>query len=744
MTTPQMSRFKKPLLTLAAACSAAVIVAGCSGADGQPTLAPAGSTANDAPLPQRTEFTGANVYIGGTDADATVSNFAGFLSSNAIPASETTMGDGFDEGVAIDALSDKLFRAGTSGANGAVRLTCDAAFAASSFAPAMGDPQLNREITLGGAGATPKGIALADQAGLIFVASNDVSVVDVYSQAAGGTAAPVDTFVTTATPWDLVYDAATDRLFTANTDGSVDYFAGAVAAVAAGTAGAPTSTFTNANAVNSHGIVYLPGDLLIVSDVGMAGSDTDGAIFYYAGASNLAGTVVPARSIAGPATTLGNPVDLQAFGSTLLVAEKANNGGAILEYSTSASGASGDVAPVNSVAFSAPESMFYKSPRIAPSVADATDFAGTPAALLATAGNTVRFLELDLSAEQQAAFTLPATSTAQNINYNQEGDAYITFDDAAGDGVLVASRILGRDGETASVGVLDRSIILPTQATAAPKGLEVTIGNNLMLVADFGNNTILGYGLCQDGTVAPLFTVDVSATPGFSGSIWDMDYDAGADALYVAGTNGQIVVFADNPATTGTGNDEGFLAQALGDSATASASFLFTITPTSGGAAFGNMHGILVDGSTAIVTDVGSPPAGNPGQISVVTLSLAAVDADNNSLDEDAATATVIDRTFVPEFTIADGMTDLDNPVDIATAPNPDDSTAVDLYVADKAEGQVYLFSDILSLDPTPPNADTGAANRGDVSSTIAPSAMFALPAVESLAVISDGAGSGF
>lgn len=723
MTTPQMSRFKKPLLTLAAACSAAVIVAGCSGADGQPTLAPAGSTANDAPLPQRTEFTGANVYIGGTDTDATVSNFAGFLSSNAIPASETTMGDGFDEGVAIDALSDKLFRAGTSGANGVVRLTCDAAFATSSFAPAMGDPQLNREITLGGAGATPKGIALADQAGLIFVASNDVSVVDVYSQAAGGTAAPVDTFVTTATPWDLVYDAATDRLFTANTDGSVDYFAGAVAAVAAGTAGAPTSTFTNANAVNSHGIVYLPGDLLIVSDVGMAGSDTDGAIFYYAGASNLSGTVVPARSISGPATTLGNPVDLQAFGSTLLVAEKANSGGAILEYSTSASGASGDVAPVNSVAFSAPESMFYKNPRIAPSVADATDFSGTPATLLATgggAGGTVNFFELDLSGTQGMPFTLPATSTVQNINYNQAGDAFITFDDAAGDGVLVASRILGRDGDVAAVGSLDRTIV-PSAAFTAPKGIEVSISDGLFMVADAGAGTITGFGLCQNGSVAPLFTVDVTDTAGYAASVWDLDYDSGADTLFAAGTNGQLLIYED------------FVATATDEDATdpQQATFLVTITTSDGGPALTNMHGVIVESGTLIASDVGSAAVDDDGQLVIVTLSLTGDDEDATSMD-------VTDLTLVPEFTIAGPDSMLGNPVDIAFDGD-------NLYVAEKANGGgfVLLFEDILDADPMPPNADTGAANLGQVVD-IEPSAMAALAGAESVAVISDGAGSGF
>ena len=727
MTTPQMSRFKKPLLSLAAACSSAIIVAGCSGAGGQPTLAPAGSTENTDPLPTQTQFTGANVYIGGTDADSTVSNFAGFLSTNSVAAGTTTMGAGFDEGIAIESLSDKLFRAGINAGAGAIRLTCDAAFNASAFTPDMGDPQLNREITLGGVGATPKGIALADQAGLIFVASNDSAIVEVFSQAAGGTATPVATFTATGNPWDVVYDAGTDRLFTANTNGTVDYYAGAVAAIAAGTAGAPTSSFTTADAVNFHGIVYLPGDLLIVSDVGLATDATDGALFYFSGASNLTGTVTPARSIAGAATTLGNPVDLQTDGSDLLlVAEKSNN--AILEYSTDPAGASGNVAPTNSVAFDAPESLFYKNPRAATAVSDATDFDGTAATLLATGGGmggTVNFLELDLSGTQGAAFTLPATSTVQNVNYNQEGDAYITFDDAAGDGVLVVSRILGRDGDLAAVGSFDRSIV-PSAAFTAPKGIEVSIADGLFMVADAGASTITGFGLCQDGAVAPLFTVDVTDTAGYAASVWDLDYDSGADTLFVAGTNGQLLIYED------------FVATATDDEATdpQQATFLVTITTTDGGAALANMHGIIVEGGTLIASDVGAATTAGTagfdtdGQIVVVSLDL-------SGDDEDTGTEDVTDLTLVPEFTIAGPNSLLGNPVDVAF-----DGT--DLWVAEKANagGQVLLFNDILDLDPTAPTTEPAAANLGDVSD-IAPDATTALAGAESVAVISDAAGSG-
>lgn len=739
MTTPQMSRFKKPLLTLAAACSAAVIVAGCSGADGQPTLAPAGSTANDDPLPPRTEFTGANLYIGVDDTSGTVNNFASFLSDNATPASTVTMDDATNEGIAINSLSDKLYRAGVTsaaaGSNPVVRLTCDAAFAASSFNPAMmGDPQFNREITLGGLAATPKGIALADSAGLIFVASNDGARVEVYSQSAPAAATPVATFTATGNPWDVVYDASTDRLFTANTNGSVDYFAGAAAAVYAGTAAAPTSSFNVAvGTANFHGIVYLASsDLLIVTDVGTAtgaamGAAGDGKIHAFAGASNLTGLVVPTRTVAGAATRLGDPVDLQVFGSTLLVAEKNND--AILEFPTTATG---DVAPTNEVASTDPESLFYKSPRISPTVADATDFSGTAVSLLATAGSSVNFYELDLNATQGAAFSLPAGTTVQNINYNKEGDAFITFDDAVnGDGVLVVNRILGRSGDAASIGDADRKISNATTAFGAPKGIEVSIGDGLFMVADndAANTSVSVFGLCQDGSTAPLFEVDVTDTTGYTAGLWDMDYDSGSDTLFVAGTNGQLLVYEDFIAT---GTDE----DATGPQ---EATFVVTISTTLTDAdedgtdetaptPLVNMHGVLVSGDLLIASDVGSAASDSDGQLVAVTLAF-----------PDASETGPVEVTLVADLVVSGGPTSLGNPVDIAY-----DGT--DLYVAEKASGggQILLFEDFLDLDTVMPDPEamppvTGLATQ----SSAMPSSSTPLAGAESVALISDAAGDG-
>ena len=96
-------------------------------------------------------------------------------------------------------------------------------------------------------------------------------------------------------------------------------------------------------------------DRLVVSDVGDASVADDGQIFVINDASTADGAVEPARTIAGPSTMLGNPVDIILSGTTLRVAEKSND--AILVYTEIFSGESGDIAPTLSTASVKPESL---------------------------------------------------------------------------------------------------------------------------------------------------------------------------------------------------------------------------------------------------------------------------------------------------------------------------------------------------------------------------------------------------
>ncbi len=172
--------------------------------------------------------------------------------------------------------------------------------------------------------------------------------------------------------WDVAYDGTTDRLYAAMTNGTVAvYDTFTVRGTLAGVGGplpAPSRTITPGRvsggqssqvSVNLHGVSYdRASDSLVLSDVGMAASDSDGALFVIANASTASdvatGTgpaiVQPARMIAGPATRLGNPVDILLRDGNLFVAEKINGGGQILRFNAivTATG-SGDIAPNQAV-----------------------------------------------------------------------------------------------------------------------------------------------------------------------------------------------------------------------------------------------------------------------------------------------------------------------------------------------------------------------------------------------------------
>ena len=172
--------------------------------------------------------------------------------------------------------------------------------------------------------------------------------------------------------WDMAYDGISDRLYAAMTNGSIavydNFITRANLAGLGGPAVVPSRTITpgaivdgvsRRTSVNLHGITYDRGtNRLVVSDVGLATSDSDGALFVIRNASSARDTatgtggdeiVVPVRSISGPSTRLGNPVDVLMRGQDLYVAEKLNGGGQILRFNLILTGNSGDIAPNQAV-----------------------------------------------------------------------------------------------------------------------------------------------------------------------------------------------------------------------------------------------------------------------------------------------------------------------------------------------------------------------------------------------------------
>ncbi len=204
----------------------------------------------------------------------------------------------------------------------------------------------------------PKGI---DASGSnLIVADFGAKAIKVFAKTAGN-AAPI--FATTnlgagstRSVWDVQLDVAGDRLFATGTDGVLlVYDAWSVSKGATG----PTRTIKPMGSVNLHGLAYdKANDLIYLSDVGDAMVATDGQLFVIANASTAGGDAVAAAvNIKGPASKLGNPVDIALDGKNLFVAEKSND--AVLRFDgLAALMGSSDTAAAASSASVKPESVF--------------------------------------------------------------------------------------------------------------------------------------------------------------------------------------------------------------------------------------------------------------------------------------------------------------------------------------------------------------------------------------------------
>lgn len=117
----------------------------------------------------------------------------------------------------------------------------------------------------------------------------------------------------------------------------------------------PTKRVTIAGLVRSHGLTYsATDDRMILTDVGSATVDSDGAVIVIDNFKSVlmatpnAGTIAASSQvkIAGPMSTLGNPVDVAYDNVTkkIYVAERLNTGGKLLTFNAPTT--NGDAAPI--------------------------------------------------------------------------------------------------------------------------------------------------------------------------------------------------------------------------------------------------------------------------------------------------------------------------------------------------------------------------------------------------------------
>ncbi len=648
--------------------------AGQPGADGSPGQP--GADGNPG-------FMAANFLVANNGADN--SGTVDLINQNAAPLKRFTGLN--NQGVILDPLGN-LVQAGDS-SNGSLKTFCHIATRPDG---AAFDPAIDRELTGAATGlVNPKGIDYSAQRGLVFIADQTAMQVTVYGGAAAGNAAPLASTTTEAMPWDLFYDDINDVLYVALTNGVLSVYDNYVAS---DYAAMPTRSITPVDAdgmqlsVNLHGIAYdRLSDKLVLSDVGSASDATDGSLFVLNNISVADGEVLPARVISGPATMLGNPVDIVLSGSELRVAEKSND--AILVYATIFAGPSGDVAPDLITASVKPESLVQLS--ASATAADISDSSSAPVLLgvavssnPATSGPTTGQISRLNAALTSDLSQYNALQTIESVTFDVAGDSYTSFDTADSGGIVISNRVASRRSAEQYSAAQDRIISGSNTGLISPKGLDIDSASGLLFVAE--NNAtspgILVYSTCASGNAAPLLTLNTApARP------WDVDYDPASDKAFVALTNGTVAVF-----------DKVRSKWLAGSSSIDTADRI--IAPAIGGAAIAsptNLHGIDYDfaSDALIVSDVGSAADATDGKIYVL----------NNAGMANGLTNVAVN--------ISGNNSLLGNPVDIMYSGQH-------LYAAEKSNNLVLRFDNILN----------------SAGGNIAADASFAFTAPESVAII--------
>tara|TARA_Y100000780_G_scaffold120777_1_gene108898 strand:+ start:4247 stop:6325 length:2079 start_codon:yes stop_codon:yes gene_type:complete len=549
---------------------------------------------------------------------------------------------------------------------------------------AQSNYMMNRGHELTGADTglvNPKGIAFAEEAGLIMVADFNGQKISVFGGQAAGDVAPIAEIMTSAKPWDLAYNEESDRLYVALTDGTLavyDDVASSDFAPSVMRSVVPSDADGNQLSINLHGIVYEPmSNRIVLSDVGDAAVADDGQIFVLDNVSTADGATVPTRVIGGATTQLGNPVDIILTGSDLRVAEKSND--AILVFSNIFNGESGDVAPTLSTPSVKPESLAEFTEL--ETMVDASDdgITTTPIRGLSVSSNPSTDSETTGQVAQYSAVLSSELSTfdsgvsIESAAFTASGDGVITFDnpDTSTGGLIVVNRLKTmRDGMMYSDSY-DHMIVGSETGLIAPKGLDISSDNGMVFVADVNETTpaVRVFSPCASGNVPPLLTLEAAngARP------WDVDYDPSTDSAYLALTNGTVAVFEEvvrkmeSGQTVITGEDR-------------------LIVPASGGTAFAaptNIHGIDYDSQSdsLVISDVGSAADATDGKLYVISGAGSADGLANVSVN------------------IAGPNSMLGNPVDLMLSNGH-------VYVAEKSNGMILRFDNILNassgdIDPT-------------------------------------------
>ena len=204
--------------------------------------------------------------------------------------------------------------------------------------------------------------------------------------------------------------------------------------------------------------------------------------------------------------------------------------------------------------------LYFALLALAPGLVQAQDASALDGAkLLAISKPPLAILETDPASEVLALqgdlstatemFTagegvLSETLSLEYICLREEGTALISFDVGATEdtpgGLLIIPRFMEGPSKAHYIHGLATGL-------DQPKGLVVDSELGVVSVADFGTNTVKGFDTQAEGDAAPLFNItDLGQTEtGEPRQPWDLVVDPAQQRLYVATTDGVILVYDD-------------------------------------------------------------------------------------------------------------------------------------------------------------------------------------------------------
>lgn len=570
----------------------------------------------------------------------------------------------------------------------------------------------------------PAGIETVDSRGMVLVADTTARTIFGIGQRArgtmGNTAPPVfqtAQFAGGAVPLGIVYDSGNDRLYVSLNDGTIAVFD---MFFASGPGAATATSILTIQFAGSAAVAItsleLVGDSLFMTDAGAAGV-LDGSIGVINGITAKAaasGTVNTDAAITGTNTRLIDPVAIVlANNNNVFVADVGAN--RLFNFGQSLQSGGGNVGPLEQRTVSAPTGAFSRvgdnpvttdNNDIDNAISDFTIvFTNNPGGT----GNTLGQVNPDLTMTGGITFTvdgdLGGPTRVENCVVDNLGNVFVTADDGSnttGTGGLLSLGVpfngrMSVSNPDSTGREWDSVITGNNTQFKNPKGFDICRDRGVIIIVENDQSgpvadgpQILVYGINASNNVAEFGR---TTNLGLAGRRpWDCDYDKNNDRLFVACTDGTLIVY-DNFLTTKLNG-------------TSSPAPDRVITPSDGLLPISaNLHGVVYIETTdqLILSDVG-----------------AATSSGQTGFDTDGQIF-VIDNA-----SRADGLTRvstrirgtnsmLGNPVDII-------NNGSTLYVAEKANGggRILRFDNVLS--------------RGDDSSS-APDAMITTTAPESVSI---------